>query len=317
MPLSLDQYADFLDTRDLAWPMCPPVDGPKVKPSLTRMPKVRAVLWTVYGTLLAIPPGGDLLFEHPTEFVMSTALEKTIAEFKMWGSMSRKPGQPSEYMGKIYRDLLTDQRMAAGGVEKHPEILAEKIWEAVLKRLLQKDYKFDAGFFGAINEYSRKIAYFFHASLQATACYPTADRALAHVAGAGLVQGLLADGQCFTAVQLRRGLDRLEGGVRIDDVLPATCRFLSCDLKGRKPSERLFGHAIESLAARGIAPEEILHVGSRMQQDLIPARRLGMKTALFAGDKTSLQATTEQLKEPGSRPDLLLSEPGQIAEVVG
>ena len=42
-----------------------------------------------------------------------------------------------------------------------------------------------------------------------------------------------------------------------------------------------------------------------------------MLTALFAGDKTSLQATPEQLKEASSRPDVLLTELEQITEVVG
>jgi hypothetical protein len=41
-----------------------------------------------------------------------------------------------------------------------------------------------------------------------------------------------------------------------------------------------------------------------------------MKTGLFAGDKTSLEATQEQLAKPTSRPDVLLTELTQIAEVV-
>src|SRR5262249_38304500 len=143
--------------------------------------------------------------EHPHEFVMNAALDKTIQEFKMWGSMSRKPGQPANYMKQIYQQVLTEQRLGPAG-EKHPEAASDKVWEAILKKLLQKDYKFDAGFFGALNEFSRKIAYFFHASLQATACYPGAAEALRHVHNAGLTQALLADGQCFTMVQLQRGL---------------------------------------------------------------------------------------------------------------
>ena len=88
------------------------------------------------------------------------------------------------------------------------------------------------------------------------------------------------------------------------------------DVKGRKPSERLFRHAAEQLQARGIDPGQVLHVGSRLVQDVAPAKRLGMKTALFAGDKASLQASGEQLKENAYRPDVLLTELGQIAEVV-
>src|SRR5947207_1367333 len=153
MALSLEQYASYLDTRDLPWPAAPTVERPRAKPHLTRLPGVKAVLWNVYGTLLNIA-GGELVFEHPQKLLMDVALDKTVQEFKMWGSMSRKPGQPSEYMGQLYSQELIEQRSMPGGGERHPEVASERVWEAILKRLLQKDYKFDAGFFGSLNEFS-------------------------------------------------------------------------------------------------------------------------------------------------------------------
>jgi hypothetical protein len=314
MPLSLEQYAAYLDGRDLPWPAPPEVDRPKVKPHLVRLPDVRAVTWNVYGTLLAIS-GGDLVFQHPNDFVMNVALDKTVQEFKMWPSMSRKPGQPADYMKLIYEQVLDEQRLGTGG-EKCPEVAADRLWETIIKKLFQKDYKFDATFFGSLNEYSRKVAYFFHASLQGTACYPGAAFALRHVAERGLAQGLFADGQCFTAVQLQRGLAAQEP-VNLDEVMPPDLRALSYEVRGRKPSERLLRHALAQLAKRGLAPDQVLHVGSRVAQDVMPAKRVGMRTALFAGDRASLQAGTERLKESPGRPDVLLSELSQIAEVVG
>ena len=56
MALSLEQYASYLDTRDLPWPAAPEVDPPKAKPHLKRLHGIRAVLWNVYGTLLAVQP---------------------------------------------------------------------------------------------------------------------------------------------------------------------------------------------------------------------------------------------------------------------
>lgn len=315
MALTLEQYASYLDTRDLPWPAPPVVERPRARPHLIRLKNVRAVMWNVYGTLLAIP-GGELLFEHPVEFVMSAALEKTIQEFKMWGSMSRKPGQPSEYMGQIYAQILLEHR-SGGAVEKHPEALSEKVWETILMRLLQKDYKFDVGMYGSLNEFSKKVAYFFHASMQGTAAYPGAAAALRQVHDSGLAQGLLADGQCFTTVQLQRGLSAQDSQARVDTLLDLDLRALSCDVKGKKPSERLFRHALNQLQSRGIDSDQVLHVGSRLAQDIGPAKRLGMKTALFAGDKASLQASAEQLKENAYRPDVLMTELEQIAEVVG
>jgi FMN phosphatase YigB (HAD superfamily) len=314
MALTLEQYATWLDTRGLPWPAAPVVESAKAKPAIKRLPNIKAVLWNVYGTLLAIP-FGDLVFEHPTKLIMEVALDKTIDEFKMWGAMSRKPGQPSEYMRHLYDHELLQQRSISGG-ERFPEVLAERIWENLLKKLLQRDYTFDAGFYGSLNEYSRKVAYFFHASLQGTGGQPGAATAVTLVADAGLKQGLLADGQCFTSVQLGRGLKAQDGSLNFEALLPPDSRILSCELRARKPSETIFRKAVTAMAARGIRPEEILHVGSKLARDIAPARRFGMRTALYAGDKVSLDATPELLKDPAHRPDALITELPQVMELI-
>jgi HAD-hyrolase-like len=315
MPLTLEQYATYLDTRGLAWPAAPPPDPPRVKPHLPRLDGVRAVLWTVYGTLLAIPEG-DLKFEVDNDLVMNVALDKTIHEFKMWGSMSRKPGQPAEYMREIYKKALADQRLAPAE-DRYPELASEKVWEGIIKKLFQKDYQFDAGFYGSLNDYARKVAYFFHASLQGTGAYPNAAIAIKGLAEAGIAQGLLADGQVFTPVQLSRGLTRQDESAILDELIPPARRVLSCQHRARKPSDALFQAAVEALSANGIEPAEILHVGSSLPRDVGPAKKWGMRTALFAGDRSSLAATPDQLKDPQYRPDALLTDLGQVVPLVG
>src|SRR5579884_166399 len=311
MPLTLEQYATYLDTRKLPWPAPPDVQRPKAKPHVKPLPQVRAVTWNIYGTLLAIA-GGDLVFESPNKFVMEVALDKTIQEFNMWASMSRKPGQPADFMREIYAHVLREQSTFAGGGVKHPEVLAERVWESIIKKLLQKDYQWDTGFFGALNEFSQKVAYFFHASLQATAAYPDAAWALQHLQEAGLKQALLADAQCFTLVQLQRGLKAQDDQASLDRWMDSEANALSFDLGVRKPADALFRHTLGVFREQGITPDQVLHVGSRIAQDIAPARRLGMRTALFAGDAASLQATGEQLRGPSTRPDILLTELTQI-----
>ncbi len=313
MPLALDQYADYLDTRDLPWPAAPTPQRAKAKPHLVALPQVRMVTWNLYGTLLSIL-GGDLVFVHPQKFIMDLALDKTVQEFKMWGSMSRKPGQPSEYMGQIYTNVLAEQRMAPSHGEKYPELHADKVWDAILKKLLQKDYKFDASFFGSLNEYCKKIAYFFHASLQGTACQEGAAAALEHIQSCGLSQGLIADAQCFSLIQLERGLKQQGCATPLRTLFPENA--LSYEQKGRKPSERLFRHLLSAASQKGIAPHEVLHIGARIAQDIAPAKKLGMRTALYAGDKDSLQATGEQLKDAATRPDILLTDLTQVREII-
>jgi FMN phosphatase YigB (HAD superfamily) len=316
MAMTLEKYAEHLDTLDLVWPVPPPVAPAKARPFLVRMPQVRAVTWSVYGTLLNIF-SGQLLFEHPQKFVMDIALDKVVQEFKMWASMTRKPGQPSEYMGELYRRVIEDLKLAPSPKEKYPELISERIWEGIFKKLQQKEYKYDPAFYGTQEEYCRKIAYFFHASLQGTACYEGASQALESAHHAGLKQALLADAQCFTCVQLQRGLTQQRCGVPFDQLFDRNAQALSCEIGGRKPSERLFKHCLKQLQAQGIAPAQVLHVGSRVEFDVVPAKKLGMRTALYAGDKESLQVTKDQLRDNATRPDAMLTELSQIAEMVG
>ncbi len=316
MALTLEQYATYLDTRDLPWPAPPEVRRPKAKPHLVRLPEIRAVTWSIYGTVLAIA-GGELYFEHPEKFVMDVALDKTIQEFKMWGSMSRKPGHPADYLREIYANLLGEQQTVPLKGERHPEILAERLWESFIKMLLQKGYQFDASFYGSLNEFSRKVAYFFHASLQGTACYPGVVAALRHVKESGVPQGLVANTQCFTLVQLERALVRQDATAKLTELIDPELCACSHEVRARKPSERLFRHALCALAKRDISAEQVLHIGSRVLCDVIPARRVGMKTALFAGDKASLRAAPPQMKDPATRPDVLLTDLSQIADVIG
>jgi HAD-hyrolase-like len=314
MALTLEQYAAFLDTRDLTWPAPPAAVSPKAKPHLVAMPEVRLVTWNIYGTLLSIA-SGNLFFEHPQKFVMDLALDKTVGEFKMWGAMTRKPGQPSEYMAEIYRRVLDEQRLAPSPGERHPEIHADRVWSGILKKLFQKEYKFDAGFYGSLNEYAKKIAYFFHASLQGTAACSGAARTLEHIHSCGVLQGLIADTQCFTLAQLQRGL-AAQSSVCVDDVIGMNLRALSHEIGGRKPSERLFKHLLQAAGQQRISPAQVLHIGSRIVEDIAPARRCGMRTALFAGDAESLSATAKQLKDAATRPDALLTELAQVSEMI-
>src|SRR5207244_194217 len=159
-------------------------------------------------------------------------------------------------------------------------------------------------------------AFFFHASLQGTACYDGAAAALAAVKERGLAQGLIADGQSLTLVQLQRGLAAQDAAAKVGTLLDKDLRTLSFEVGSKKPSERLFKHALAALEARGIEPSQVLHVGSRIAQDVAPAKKLGMRTALFAGDKASLGATADQLKDPATRPDALLTELTQIVDVI-
>ena len=136
------------------------------------------------------------------------------------------------------------------------------------------------------------------------------------LADRGIIQGLLADGQSFTVAQLQRCLKQQDPDFDLNAYIPEPLRVISAERKARKPSDTLFKAAAAAALTRGLAPPEVLHVGSNLTRDIAPAKKHGFRTALFAGDKSSLRATPEQLKDPATRPDALLTELEQIREIV-
>lgn len=232
----------------------------------------------------------------------------------MWNSMNRKPGAPAHQLKDMYLKALTTLRMVGSGGEKFPEVRGELVWEDVVKKL--RDYTFDVMTYGSPNEFAKKMAYFYHASIQGAGAYPGAAETIKMIAEGARPQGLLADGQAFTVGQLQRCLKQQDPDLDMNAAIPPALRLVSAEKKARKPSDTLFKAAVQALAEKGIRPEQVLHVGSNLTRDIAPARKHGFRTALFAGDRNSLVATPEQLKDPAFRPDVLLTELPQVLDVI-
>lgn len=318
MAKSLQEYIDWLEERpDLIWPKLGEPEPAKATPSVAPLPGIRAVTWSVYGTLLRIADG-ELLFEHPQKLRMQIALEKTVEEFKMWPSMYRKPVAPWEYMHEQYARMLEKRRMT--GTKRKgdvPECNTAEIWRQLVAQLEQKEYQYDAAFYGDADALSEKIAYFFQANLQAVQAAPHAAAALRSVAGTKVRQGLLADAQPFTLVQTLRELKRQGELPALGDLFHPDLVVLSCREEVRKPSPTLYRTLVERAAELNIEPEEILHVGNRLRDDLAVAKRHGLRTALYAGDPASIRATRAEVNDPDMRPDRLLTDLRQITQVLG
>ncbi|MGA0334565.1 MAG: HAD family hydrolase [Kiritimatiellia bacterium] len=83
-------------------------------------------------------------------------------------------------------------------------------------------------------------------------------------------------------------------------------------MKEAKPSLRLYQNLLEKL--KEIKPEECLFVGNDMLNDVMPAQRVGMRTALFAGDRRSLRLRSGDSRVQGVEPDLVLTHLNQLME---
>jgi FMN phosphatase YigB (HAD superfamily) len=316
MAKSLLEYADWLDGReDLVWPKPPRHKPITTQPRLKKLRGIRAVVWNVYGTLLRITDG-RLLFRHPQMIRMQVALEKTAREFNMWNSMYRKPGAPWEYLLGRYEHALEKQEMVQSAPGEFPEVNSTAVWKTIIRELERKEYKYDAGFYGGIDSFSEKVAFYFHASLQGLAAEQHALKVARAIGKAGLVQGLFADAQPFTPVQMLRAFRAQSKLPPPVDLFAAECSVLSFQEGFRKPSRSLFRTCLSRFEKLDIGPAEILLISSHLQEDLVPAAEQGMRTALFVGDGLSLEAATEEADEPDLKPDCTLTDFIQLSNVI-
>jgi FMN phosphatase YigB (HAD superfamily) len=313
---TLARFAEILDMRqDLTWPSAPEVHRTKSKPHLKALPHVRAVTWNVYGTLLVIQ-GGELVREHPQKFVTDLALDKTIQEFKMWKSMSRKPGNPAEYMRVMINNVLDTMLFLVEKGEHHPETLHEKVWEGVIRKLMQNEYVIDAAKYGTLEEMAIKVAYFYSRCLQGVAAQADAADTVDWIRQSNLWQGIIADGQTFTELHLYRSLVEQNPAVLADHCIPPNNRVFSYQLRSKKPSDKLYKEMVKKLQAFGISPEETLHVSNDLSNDLLVAKKHGFLTCLYTGDSQSLKAKPAEVADPNNRPTVMVTQLTQIVEML-
>ena len=182
MALTLEQYATYLDNASCRG-RPRPGRAAQGQAASRALPKVRAVLWNVYGTLLAIT-GGELLVRASAAVRHERGPgqdDPGIQDVGVDVAQARPAGRLPEAAVHAGADRTIARFPAAA--RNHPESAPIASGKPSSRSCSQKDYKFDAGFFGSLNEFSRKVAYFFHASLQGTAAYDGAADALRHVAG--------------------------------------------------------------------------------------------------------------------------------------
>ena len=317
MGLSLREYAVRLHERQLLWPAAPQTEPAKATPYLAPLTGIKAVTWNVYGTLLTISDG-QLLLQHPQAIRMQVAMEKTIHEFNMWSSMTRRPGEPWEYFLPKYNSAVEDARLAGGCLKgDFPEVNSALVWGKLLEMLSQKDYAYDENLYGDWDELAEKVSFFFQLCLQGIQGATSALRVVKEIAAAGLQQGLLAESQPFTLAQLLQGLEGQGRLPPLSEVFAPGCLVLTHELGVRKPSVSLFRHSRERFAELNVEPEQILYVSSRLADDLAVAKQFGFRTALFAGDKLSLKASAAECKDPALKPDRLLTKLDQIRGLLG
>jgi len=276
-----------------------------VEPRLPRLAGIRGVAFDIYGTLF-ISGSGDVgvAAAQPRAAAFAEALAAAEVE-PATGDAENKRGE--EGVAALTECIRRHHAAARQQGVDYPEVEIVEVWREVL-----------AGLGGELSaapssdDALRRLAIEYETRVNPVWPMPAADQCLRRLAAAGKVLGIVSNAQFFT----RELFPALLGATTNELGFAAQRQIYSYEHLRAKPGEFLYQLAVAAYDEAELAPQEVLYVGNDMLNDITPAARLGFRTALFAGDARSLRLREDDPRVAGVTPDAILTNLGQLEEII-
>ena len=271
-----------------------------VVPVLTKLESVRAVLFDIYGTLL-VSGSGDV------GVLRAAACQQALAEAFCAVGVSSPGGSLDDAARAGLESFFATieafhERSRSAGVE-YPEVDIIAVWSRVVRELSEREL---LGVPSALD--IRQLALEYESRANPVWPMPGLEQCLASLRGGGLLLGIISNAQFYT----RELFPALLGKEPEELGFEPGLQYYSYQYGWGKPGSKLFELAAEELRRRQIEPENVIFVGNDMLNDVLGAKQVGFRTALFAGDERSLQLRTDDRRVSKTVPDLILTNLGQL-----
>ncbi|MCP4752165.1 MAG: HAD family hydrolase [Proteobacteria bacterium] len=247
--------------------------------------KIGCVLFDIYGTLF-VSGAGDIA--HSRQQALETGKLDQLLHTYQIGQTSRS------ILDRFFEQIEKEHRILVAKGVNHPEVEIDRIWAAVL----------DDGDMDRIRAFAVEF------EMLTNPVYPMPHlREMLSVCRASRVKmGIVSNAQFYTPFLFEWFLDSSLEELGIEAELTLFSYQFGC----AKPSGVLFRTAAERLMNLGIAPDSVLFLGNDMRTDMLPARKVGFKTALFAGDTRSLRLRKDDPECRTLSPDLVVTSLDQL-----
>ena len=272
------------------------------KAVLKKLSGIKAVLFDVYGTLMQSGVGDISLAEEKRGDSREKAIREAMSAAGFTLLDTKTP------IAELFHDTIRAEQdiRREQGVD-FPEVDILGVWEDLIGQL--EAYELIRG--RATKASLRSVAVQYEARVNPAAPMPGVSDTLEGILDKSLPLGIVSNAQFFTPILFEAFLEGAPMDVGFEDML---CIW-SYEHTVAKPSTKLYELAAERLQAYGgIKPEQVLYIGNDMRNDVMPAAKLGYKTALFAGDKRSLRLRKDDKTCEGVKPDLVITELPQLLE---
>ena len=251
--------------------------------------KVAGILFDVYGTLF-ISASGDI-GAHAAAHRKSDALQALLRKF---GCATDADAVMADFYAAIKaRHTALRQR----GVP-YPEVRIDRIWMSVLNLSNVVD--------------ARDFALEYELIINPVYPMPHLAATLAHLKQAPVTMGLISNAQFYTPLLFNWFLDAdIETLGFEKDLIIMSYRFETA-----KPATHLYEIAARRLRQADVDPRRVLYVGNDMLNDILPARKCGFMTALFAGDARSLRLRADDPRCHDLAPDIVVTDLVQLIDYI-
>lgn len=285
--------------RELTHPISPRKVGHDTK--LKTLENIRCVAWDFYGTMF-ISGAGDIGIDE-AEKDNQVHFDEALASsgFTILQQEAGKKG--ISLFDENVESYISESNNR--GVD-YPEPDVRSVWINVLRTLIEEDYisgdltKQSANHFGV--EFEFRINKIWPV--------PDLEKVLQSLIDHNITLGIISNSQFYTPIAFEAflGSSPQTFGFK-EDLL-----IWSYKTGRKKPSPHFYQHFVHAAVKEDINPQEVLYIGNDIRKDIEPAKALGLKTALFVGDKRSIRHEPEELTEKRYQPDLIINDLHQILD---
>lgn len=283
--------------KKLSTPLKP--DPPSVEHNLKKLSGIKAVVLDVYGTMFISGTGDiSLAGEGDSSQAIMDALNAVGFEINATNI--------TDELANIYDEAVKDfmNQRKQEGID-FPEVDIVAIWSKVLDQLVQKNL-----LKGPVNETQiRQFCVEYECRSNPIWPMPELKETLSTIREEEYSLGIVSNSQFYTPLMFDAMLESSVEELGFNENLSV---WSYQQLIG-KPSLMLYEVLRKNVEANEpFDVENILYVGNDMLKDIYPADKLGLKTALFAGDSRSYKPRKDDARCKNVIPDVTLTEFKQL-----
>jgi len=260
-----------------------------LNPSKKLKEKVECIIFDVYGTLF-ISGSGDISIARQQS--------KQAQNLKILLDRYKIKKKPQIVLDDFFSAIdIEHKKLKKKGVD-FPEVKIDRIWMRVLE----------------IEELDAVRAFAVEFELIVNPVYPmpNLEKMLSNCKKSKIMMGIISNAQFFTPYLFTWFLYLSPEDLGFNSDLI----FYSYKSGHAKPSPIMFEAAAKNLRNIDIASHSVLYIGNDMLNDIYPAKMVGFKTALFAGDARSLRLRKNHPKCQNLSADIIITDLAQILDLV-